>query len=287
MKTTGDFVLHYMPIEFGKYGEEITIVPFGDCHYGAPLFADDKWQEFVAKYRNKKNCYFIGMGDYMDVISTSERNALKSACLHDSTEDSLDGFVRKQTLEFAKSIMFMKGKLIGLLSGNHYYKYVTGVTTDQHLCELLGAKYLGCKTLVYLSMRTNKGSTHPISIVLSAYHGESGGRMPGSSINKLYHMSSGFDADIHLMGHDHNKMVDFTNKIGVSMGHGSLRMYNKKVLLARTGSFLRGYVDGKKSYVCDANMAPNDLGVIEIKITPYRDKTGGDDTTGYDITATI
>ena len=269
MKTTGDFILHHFDIPLEKYGEPISIIPFGDCHFGAPLFAEDKWQEFTNKYRKRKNCYFFGMGDYMDVISTSERRAMKNADLHESTEHSLDRFIRNEAEAFCKSISFMKGKIIGMLGGNHYYQFPTGMTSDHFICEQLGCKYLGVKTLTHITFHYSKGGASH-SVVISAHHGESGGKMPGSSINKLYHMSSGFDADIHLMGHDHQKLADFTNKIGVNYSKGSLLMYNKKVLLARTGSFLRGYVDGRKSYVCDSNMPPTDLGAIEILITINR-----------------
>jgi hypothetical protein len=49
-----------------------------------------------------------------------------------------------------------------------------------------------------------------------------------------------------------------------------VKLKQRKVLLARTGSFLKGYVPGHASYVADCAMSPTDLGVIKIELTPRR-----------------
>jgi hypothetical protein len=54
-----------------------------------------------------------------------------------------------------------------------------------------------------------------------------------------------------------------------SSGH-DLRLSHQKVLVARTGSFLKGYVPDKASYVADGAMNPTDLGVVKIELTPRR-----------------
>jgi hypothetical protein len=63
----------------------------------------------------------------------------------------------------------------------------------------------------------------------------------------------------------------------------SVRLSHRKVLLARTGSFLKGYVPGKVSYVTDRLLNPTNLGVIKIEVTPKRGDGKGYDCDELDI----
>ena len=95
-------------------------------------------------------------------------------------------------------------------------------------------------------------------------------------------------ADIFLMGHDHKKSVAMTTKLELTQGgNNNIKLHHKKQLYARTGSFLKGYEDGKISYVADGAMSPTDLGVVKIELTPRRDCKNGEDYTYIDIHASI
>ena len=72
------------------------------------------------------------------------------------------------------------------------------------------------------------------------------------------------------MGHDHHKSVDKAVVFVKRKGRKHYFMRQKTLTFARTGSFLRGYMPGQRSYVVDSGMPPTDLGVIKIEITPKR-----------------
>ena len=70
-----DFTIHNYPMVW-KTGYSYRLQPFGDVHYGSPSFHEDAWKDFIkmAKSQDHRSIY-LGMGDYMDLMSTSERRA--------------------------------------------------------------------------------------------------------------------------------------------------------------------------------------------------------------------
>ena len=72
MKTSGVFSKHWVEIQ-AKMGEPFYVIPFGDIHRDSDMFADTHWNEFLSYAKSKNNAVFLGMGDYTDGISTSER----------------------------------------------------------------------------------------------------------------------------------------------------------------------------------------------------------------------
>jgi len=208
------------------------------------------------------------MGDLDDMSSTSERCVLNSASLHESTLRTLDDMYRDNVDRFASEISFMKGKLIGLIEGNHYSELTSGITTTQLLCEKMGCKYLGVSAFIRLALKKANKSNQCLDIW--AHHGLGGGRTAGASINKLENMIKGASADIYLQGHDHKKQIAMQSRLRLNQGKGGLNLENRKIVMARTGSFLRGYVDGESSYVADGAYSPTDLGTVMIKIVPMR-----------------
>jgi hypothetical protein len=103
-----------------------------------------------------------------------------------------------------------------------------------------------------------------------AHHGKGAARLPGGSINRVVQMSEQAEADIYMMGHDHKRsatpgvrLVRTHTKMGATVSHRSQ-------FFLRTGSFYKGYEDGVSNYAVDANMNPNQLGVVKLLITPHR-----------------
>jgi len=268
MKVEGGFTYGKFEIPFKKYGKVINLVPFGDVHRSAPLCHVEKWHEWLDWAKNLDNAWFIGMGDYDDLASESERAILNNAYLHDSTVETLDSLYRGYVSRFAKEIGFMKGRLIGMIEGNHYSKISSGITTTHLLCEKMDCKYLGVSAFIRVILRRDIHHTHRIDIW--AHHGLGGGRTVGSSLNKVENMVDAADADIYLMGHDHKKGVVPKSRLKLSESRNVLTMENRKILLIRTGGFLRGYVDQKQSYIADRAYSPADIGTVLINITPQR-----------------
>lgn len=269
MKADGKFTINHYTIPFKNYGETIKIVPFGDVHRYAPLHAEKIWHKFIERYCDDKNAYFIGMGDYLDELSSSERKKYINSDYHDSTTHTTSKFYQQRAENLAKEISFMKGRCIGLHEGNHFFRLSDGTTTTNTICRALDTNHLGVKSFIEIILK--KDQHHSNRVVICCHHGESGGRTVGTSVNKLEKMAHTHDADIILQGHDHRKNHVEMTEIGITKSlHGKPNIVERVKYCARTGGFLKGYIDKQLSYIADANMPPNSLGNIEFHLTPRR-----------------
>ena len=277
------FTIHKVDINVSQVNLPIYLIPFGDLHRYTSLCDIEKWQEFLVWAKAKKNAYFIGMGDYDDLASFSERKILGDYNLHESTRQTLDEIYQKRALDLVKEISFMQGKLVGLIEGNHYGKLESGMTTTQIMCDKLKCKYLGVSAFIRLSFHFGHKNS---CIDIWAHHGRGASRLVGGSLNTIQQMSDCAYADIYLMGHDHKKAAAIRNRLSLG-GSDHLRLHHKKVLLGRTGSFLRGYVPESPSYIVRAALSPTDMGVIKIEMTPKGEQKDGNDLFYVDIHCSI
>lgn len=260
MKTTGEFSSHTYDVPLASTTETITLIPFGDMHWGNDHFCGETFKRFVEFCKSVKNPIYIGMGDYVEVASTSERHILNSG-LHDSTITFQDKMHRELAMELAHKLKFMKGRVIGMLGGNHYYQFADGTTSDHVLCSMLETKYLGCMSVTRLNI--NYGNNKKV-LDICAHHGTGGGKRTGSSVNNVEDLRNVAFADIYLMGHDHKKWVAPGSVLHFHGKSGELQ--SRDLMFARTGSFILGHLNGRKSYVTDAGRGPVPLGWISIDI---------------------
>ena len=253
-----------------KEGVPITLIPFGDIHRSSPNCAEDIWMEFLETAKATKNAYFLGMGDYDDVISATERDILQHPGLHDSTKMSLEDWYVHYTQRLFEEIKFMKGRVIGLIEGNHYANLQSGVTTTQLLCMKLNCRYFGCSAFVRLILELDPH--HRMKLDLCIHHGKGAGSTTGASMNTVEKLQNNAEADIYLMGHDHRKSIAMQSRMMLSetRKYDAIEVKQRKIVSARTGSFLKGYVPGKPSYVAQKALRPADLGVIKIELVPRR-----------------
>lgn len=288
MKTTGLFTTHRVELEV-ELNKPFKLVPFGDVHRDSDMHADSHWKQFRRTTSKYKNAVFLGMGDYSDGVSTSERMVLGDAGLHDTTRRTMDGVYRGVAATLYKELSYMKGRLIGMLGGNHYFDFGDGNTTDHVLAASLGAKFLGVCSFIRLSLRFKDRGNVRASLDIFAHHGAGGGTLPGSTFNTIEKMLNTADADFYFMGHDHKKgCIPSSPRLRLlsSGPEGELRVRERTPWLGRTGSFLKAYEPGRVSYNVDAARSACALGWIEFEITPRRVRVGSDDYIEFDIRGT-
>lgn len=285
MKTDGKHVNHSVDIPC-KLGEPIKIIPFGDVHRDSEMHAHSTWQDFLAYAKAQKNAYFLGMGDYTDGVSTSERAILNAANLHSTTKISMGDMYKGVVRTLANELGFMRNRCIGLLGGNHYFDYNDGQNTDHLLAAALGARHLGVHSFILVRLlvdgKTNGSrKTAHIPLWIQAHHGLGGGSLAGSQYNPIQKMGHMFPrAHINLMGHSHGKGCNGGNVVLVPREIKEFPFFTideQPSWQGRTGSFLKVYEDGKSSYNVDACRSPNALGWIEFEVTPRRVREGGRD----------
>jgi hypothetical protein len=269
MRTCGIFQVHEVTIPVKHWGDTITLVLFGDVHRDSPNHADGAWRTFLDHAKSLKNAWFLGLGDYLDGLSTSERHSLHLAQFHESTLNNLEDQAALCVSTLAKEIAFMQGRIIGLLGGNHYFSFQDGTSTDTRLCQKLHCKFLGVSAFIRLQF--NVQGSH-INFDIWAHHGKGASRLPGGSINSVDQMREYAEADLYIMGHDHKKMiVPATPRL--RLDHHSrkgLDVKERSAWLARSGSFLTSYVPGVPNYNVDAARGPCSLGHVELSLTPRR-----------------
>jgi hypothetical protein len=285
MKTDGLFTVHSVNIE-AKINEPFSIIPFGDIHRESPNFADAEWKKFLAYAKTKTNAYFFGMGDYTDGCSTSERQTLARGELHDTTKDTLRGVYRGVTASLANELGFMRGRIIGMLGGNHFYELENGENTDHVLAHALGARYLGVCGFTLVNINTNH-SKRSFTFSIFAHHGKGGGKTIGAVLNSVDDMQRVADADLYLMGHTHGKGAAPSHPRMRIMSSGAKEPYLRArvPMLGRTGSFLKTYETGKRAYGVDALYPACALGTIEFEYTLRRTREEGEDRLSLDCRA--
>ena len=275
MKTTGIFTLHEYKIPV-RQGAPVYLNFFGDVHRDSYLCADEAWQRFLDTKRDKPDQWFLGMGDYLDSTSTSERSAWARACLelHETKKRDVEIQERLKAKKFAKEIGFMKGRLIGLVGGNHYFKFEDGTTSDNIICQELGCKFLGVSSFIRLTLEVGGKATwnNRVSLDIWVHHGKGAGRLLGGSINSVDQMREHAEADIYAMGHDHKRAVipAMPRLALANAAQFGLKLRQRQQWLCRTGSFLRSYEDGEASYNVDASRGPTSIGHVELEITYSR-----------------
>jgi len=259
--------------------ETVTLMPIGDAQVGAEASDVDRLKTHVAWGFHTKHAMFLGMGDYVDMASPSNRRILKSAGLYDTVTETLQAKATEDIKTFLEATWDTKGSWLGLLQGHHYMDMADGTTSDTHIAEALRTPFLGDCALVRIifDKHTNVYGL-PVKADIWCHHGRGGGTAVASPINSLEKIARGFDADIYLMGHQHKKIAAPIDELYYSRA-GRLLHHTK--ILACTGSFLRGYLANSESegraggtYVEKGMMTPVSLGGIVIELGIAREDYG-------------
>lgn len=249
----------------------ITIVPIGDVHYNAPMFARSEFLAWCRKYKHRTDCWFIGLGDYLETFSTSERKALQM--IHESSNEWLDEKVVNDVNEFAEHLSFTKGRWLGMLEGNHAYRTGDGFTTTELLCQRLQAQPLGVMAAIRCGLRFKKHVTR-YAFDIWAHHGQGAGQLMGSTINSLEKFANGFIGDLYLMGHDHGIGYVPMERLFIGGTKENPTVNHKTAHLVRSGSFLKAYDPGKSGYIARCARKPRHLGTPEIKVENHQGHRG-------------
>ena len=245
-----------------------------------------RWKWFLDKAAkdDPDRTYYMGLGDYHDLASAREQVHLNRNALHETTMESLDELVEKNNRKFAEEIKQMRGKLIGMIDGNHNWKFPNGVTASEDLANRMGAPHLGWLSHITLTFKFSGGKkTQNVYIV--ACHGRAGGKRIGTSINQVEDMKTIFPlADIYIMGHNHDRGA-WPMDIFYPTKGGDIKQ--KRQFLCRSGSFKKAYEEGKSSYEVGRLLRPADLGALKLNISFHRDLSDGKDRIITDIEAII
>lgn len=246
------------------------LMPVGDIHYGAPDFPKRHFVDHI-QWGVDRGAYFLGMGDYLDFTSESQRKIVGG--LRESTKIQLDEVVRMRADELLEMMAPSKGRWIGLLTGNHSWLFQNGTSVEQYICKQLGegCDFLGDMAMIRI-VSTPPLKNHPeADTIIHAHHGVGGGTTIAGQLLKPEQELKWSQADLVLMGHSHAKIVGSSDRIFVTPDG---KTSHRTVLTARTGAFLRAYAGhapkgldepaylSSGSYVEKKALLPSSLGGI-------------------------
>ena len=286
----------YLPHTW-RLGEWFHIVPVGDVHRGSPEHASKAYLTMLQWCTEKDNYYVIGLGEYDDWFSGSERRAFRVGEFHDGTVVAVEAAILQKTIEHAELYrgIAKAGRLLGLAYGHHSYTFqiddretnpqsVFGKTTTQVMCEALNVPYLGFSGLLNVCMKVSRPTgtySEWRHFTIYYHHGHGAARTKGGSIAPVRRKIEGFQADIYLMRHDHSKWALPETRLRIhqpkrwakgtqragGMVEAANRLTHSKVIFARTASFVKGYSEGTKaSYQELAGYQPTEIGVVKVTV---------------------
>lgn len=247
-----------------------TICPIGDIQYGAAGCDVEKLRGFI-DVGLEQGWYFIGMGDYLDTFSPSNKAALRIVPVYESGVAMIDAAVVTRIEELA-DILRASGRWLGCVKGDHDWTFKDGQPSDALLARKIGAPYLGTSGIVMLYP---EGVKVPLRVWV--FHGAWASSVNDSFVtNKLKAKMGEFDCDLYLAGHGHqlgtvrrDVLFPYTEKRKTGIGH-------RDVLAVATGSFLNGYQAGTRnaagwpegSYIETRGLSPSPTGAPVIQVTP-------------------
>jgi hypothetical protein len=252
-------------------GKSFYLIAFGDVHWNSDE-ADKKHFLETINFGRKKlkaghKVGMIGLGDYNDSFSTSERKAFRD--LHDFSLDRFDEWAAEISETFYEVLKPLKGSFVGLNEGHHFISFQSGkkefskyrgATNTKYLCDLLDTTYFG--TCGYITLDFGGD----IKWDFIAHHGAGAGQSRNARILKRKRFLEGFpSAAACVLGHDHDAFVERIQGLGI----GPNGTYPMTKYLVASGSYLRGYILGRETgtYVEQALYAPNQLGSAVLEFT--------------------
>ena len=254
---------HYLP----PMVTEVTLCPLGDIQWiGEPGdVAFDSLQTHIAQCLQQPHPLFVGMGDYIDFASPSNREAIKAAGLYDNARTVIAKATRDLVDDVYERILKpTAGRWLGMVQGHHHFPLDDGVDSDEYLAQLLDSPWLAEFGLI--KMRFADG----YDITIGVFHGSGGSSVfPHGGLNKPFRFAPHVRLDLLLMGHTTKKAAsEFSIMRFEAPEGGPDRLEHDECKLVNTGGWTKGYLDGKETYVSKAMLSPVVLGQPMIHIRP-------------------
>lgn len=281
MNTPGIFRTYSLEIPMPKIGEQVTIAALGDIHWGVELFSSSTWKRFRRWCKRQKHLYLVWMGDYVDLASSTEREAISRAVrgIHDQNSIRLVELGLLDTLSFCKELdsLSKDAQFVGFIEGNHFsivpdqarddnlQIVPSAQTTTELMSKRFNVPYLGTEAIINFQFNCH-GTV--ISRKWYLHHGAGSGTTPGGSLNRVAKMRESVEADVYVMGHNHDKGA-WSGQV-LTMHSSTQEIVDKNTVFLRSGSFLESRRDGKSSYNSDAARGALSLGWSFIRYSAER-----------------
>lgn len=234
----------------------LEVFILGDTHIGSPDFDEKTFLDYYEGLLHNKRMYVIGIGDYMEVVTSSARTrfaAQQTMPIHEQ---------KVEIMNYLQPIA-EEGRVITLLQGNHEQRLSLredyDVTAD--LCRELDVDYSNDLAIIHLNIKKGRQTT---KYIISCEHGTGWSRTVGGRANTIKRMEEIVHSDCYVIGHLHNKMF---YKLGI-LDNETLE--TREVGFGMTGAYLKyGGYTLRKMY------RPPSRGSLKLKFHADMDRISG------------
>ncbi len=227
-------------------GHDITVIPVADVHLGSEECMQEKFERFISAVQNTPNVYICLAGDLLD-------NGIKNSVTNCYRQTMRPSEAKRRMAELLAPI---RDRLLCAVSGNHERRSSSGKSgvdddpTYDILCKLDKEEiYREDLAVVKLQLgvredsngNRSRGEERP-SYCLIVSHGNGGGMLPGSAINRgqrFGYIFSGMDALI--LGHTHVPYGIKYKRINIDSRNNIITDENFKVICATSWLEYDGY----------------------------------------------
>lgn len=252
-------------IPYKKSNADFHLYCLGDIHAGTIHCVEKHIIRKVNEIKQSPNTYWIGMGDYAEWITPSDKR-------FDPAQKSIADWVEPDNIAHCEVqwltdlLSPIKDKCIGLLYGNHEnsIRVWNHDNVQKNLCDALGVDNLGYSAFVKLRFyREKSNDSHVITGAFT--HGSSGAITEGAKLMALMRWMKAMDADIYGYAHIHDYIPKSLSRITSNDG----KIKSKVSIGATTGSWFRTYTKGIiASYGEQKTYPPCEIGCAMFLINP-------------------
>ncbi len=249
-----------------------TVCPLGDIQWAGAEedIAYDLLEDHIQNCLAHPHPLFLGMGDYGDFASPSTRRALEENVKYDTAKKVIADATKFLMDDlFRRLLKPTKDKWLGLTQGHHHHpakiselRDGTAVMEDSdvYLAKLLNAPWLD--EMGVIKMIFPGGGVFRIL----AFHGTGNSVFPWGPLIKLYRLMPHFHVDLLLIGHQTKKAVGEVDRLEFPIESDDIR--HMTIKMVGTGGWMKGYINGRRTYVSTSGLGPVALGQPLVHLRP-------------------
>ena len=252
--------------------QEVTICPLGDVQWAGDEedLAYDLLQEHIGECLKQPTPLFLGMGDYGDFASPSMRRAIETHVTYDTAKKVIaDASKTLMDDLYRRLLKPTTGKWAGVTEGHHHHPAKIGQLkdgtaimedSDVYLAKLLKAEWL--EEMGIIKLVWPGGGVFRIL----AFHGSGNSVFPWGPLIKLYRLMPHFHVDLLLQGHQTKKAVGEVDRLEFPVD--SDEVHHMTIKMVGTGGWMKGYINGRRTYVSQSGLGPVALGQPLVHLRP-------------------
>lgn len=281
-------------IKFTGLTKPFTLYYVSDLHLMSKACAEKKLYEDLAAIKSDPYAFWIGGGDYVDMIGRTDKRFDPDAVAEWVSVEDLGRLGEVGYTKVRDLFMPIRHKCLGLLQGNHERKFEL-FQQQQHwtdwLCCELSVPNFGYSCLFDLVLVRKTGFRTPKLLPVGetlgpggsrwtvrffCHHGAGYAQTPGGKMNRLSQFMDAFEADVYCIGHVHDKIGRRQPILGANQHCTRIIDYDRIGVIS--GSYLRTYSQGTTTYGEQRGYRPVNLGMASVQLHP--DESGGGRITG-------